>query len=76
MLNFGKFDVQLESITFLGHVICKNSISDDPAKIEVVVKWERLKNMTEIHSYLGLAGYIDDVIDGFSSLASLVTLLT
>lgn len=30
--------------------------SVDPAKIEVVLKWERPKNVTEIRSFLSLAG--------------------
>jgi len=29
----------------------------DPAKIKTVVKWERPQTVTEVRSYLGLAGY-------------------
>lgn len=29
----------------------------DPAKVETVLEWKRLKNVGEIYGFLGLAGY-------------------
>ncbi|XP_059668808.1 uncharacterized protein LOC132313889 [Cornus florida] len=34
-----------------------NGVSVDPSKIEAVLDWERPKNVYEIRSFLGLAGY-------------------
>ena len=47
----------------------------DPRKVEVVLKWERPTNMTEIQSFLGLAGYYRRFIEGFSTIASPLTKL-
>ena len=52
-----KCELWLAQVSFLGHVISKDGISMDPNKVEAVVNWERLKNVTEIHSFLGLASY-------------------
>ncbi|KAL5554707.1 hypothetical protein UlMin_042108 [Ulmus minor] len=45
------------SVQFLGHVISKDGLSVDPAKIEAVSKWAAPTSVTEIRSFLGLAGY-------------------
>jgi hypothetical protein len=44
-------------VTFLRHVISVDGIFVDPRKVEAVLKWERPTNVTEIHSFLDLAGY-------------------
>jgi hypothetical protein len=47
----------LSEVSFLGHVINQHGISVDPKNVATMVKWQRPSNMTEIHSFLGLAGY-------------------
>ena len=37
----------------------------DPKKIEVVVEWKPPRNVTEIRSFLGLAGYYRRFVKGF-----------
>ncbi|XP_021898880.1 uncharacterized protein LOC110815391, partial [Carica papaya] len=61
---------------FLGHIVSRDGISVDPAKIEAVVKWERPKTVTKIRSFLGLAGYYRRFVRGFSSIATPLTKLT
>ena len=46
--KFSKCEFQLNEIVFLGHVISKNSIFVDPKKVEVIINYEQLKNVTEI----------------------------
>jgi hypothetical protein len=60
----------------LGHVISAGGIFVDLKKVEVVLKWERLTNVTEIWSFLGLMGYCRRFIEGFSIIASPLTKLT
>ena len=58
---------------FLGHVISKDGIAVDPSKVDVVLKWESPKSIFEIISFLGLAGYYQRFIEGFSKLALSLT---
>ena len=44
-------------MVLLEHVVFGNGIFVDPRKVKAVVNWECLKNVTEIQSFLGLAGY-------------------
>ncbi|XP_057960665.1 uncharacterized protein LOC131152809 [Malania oleifera] len=71
-----KCEFWLEQVTFLGHVVSKGGISVDPSKIEAVVDWVRPKNVHEIRSFLGLAGYYRRFVEGFSRLSGPLTRLT
>ncbi|GJW93420.1 putative reverse transcriptase domain-containing protein [Tanacetum coccineum] len=44
-------------VQFLGHVINGNGIHVDPSKIKAVKNCKAPRTPTEVHSYLGLAGY-------------------
>ena len=48
----------------------------DPRKVEAVLKWERPTNVTEIQSFLGLAGYYKRFIEEFSTITSPLIKLT
>ncbi|GKE69666.1 putative reverse transcriptase domain-containing protein [Tanacetum coccineum] len=48
----------------------------DPAKIKSVKDWESPKTATEIHQFLGLAGYYRRFIEGFSKIAKPMTKVT
>ena len=74
--KFSKYEFWLEEVVFLGHVINKQGIHVDPKKVEAVVQWERPKNVTEIRSFLGLAGYYRRFVEDFSILAAPLTQLT
>ena len=47
----------------------------DPTKIETVVNWKPPRNVTEVRSFLGLAGYYRRFVRGFSIIASPLTKL-
>ncbi|KAL5541347.1 hypothetical protein UlMin_045674 [Ulmus minor] len=53
--KFSKCEFWLDKVHFLGHVVSKDGVSVDPAKIEAVSKWPAPTNVTEIRSFLGLA---------------------
>lgn len=44
-------------MSFLGHVIFNGGIPVGPSKVDVVLQWEAPNSITEIGSFLGLAGY-------------------
>ncbi|GKE50921.1 putative reverse transcriptase domain-containing protein [Tanacetum coccineum] len=48
----------------------------DPSKIEAVKNWKALRTPTEVHSFLGLAGYYRRFIENFSKIANSLTILT
>ena len=56
----------LREVSFLRHIISKEGIQVDPKKIEVIIEWKLLRNVTEVRSFLGLAGYYRRFVKGFS----------
>ena len=54
----------------------KKGISVDPEKVRAVVEWPRPTNVTEVRSFLGLAGYYRKFVEGFSRIAVPMTRLT
>jgi hypothetical protein len=74
--KLSKCEFWLKRVTFLGHVISAEGVFIDPQKVEAVLKWERPTSVTEIRSFLGLAGYYRRFIEGFSLIATPLTKLT
>ncbi|GJU98207.1 putative reverse transcriptase domain-containing protein [Tanacetum coccineum] len=74
--KFAKCEFWLQEIQFLGHVVNSKGIKVDPAKIEAVMNRQTLKDVGEIRSFLGLAGYYRRFIQDFSKIASSLTRLT
>jgi len=62
-------------VSFLGHIISGSGIAVDPSKVDAVSQWETPKSVTEVRSFLGLAGYYRRFIEGFSKLALPLTQL-
>ena len=73
--KLSKCDFWLKEISFLGHIVSAEGIRVDPVKIEVVVNWKPPRSVTEVRSFLGLAGYYRRFVKGFSIIASLLTKL-
>ena len=65
----------LDQVGFLGHVVSKEGIAVDPEKVSAVTNSEPPKNVGEIRSFLGLAGYYWRFIENFSKIAKPMTKL-
>jgi hypothetical protein len=63
----------MEEVAFLGHVLSAEGVAVDLSKIEAVSKWQSPKSVTEIRSFLGLAGYYRRFIENFSKIAKPMT---
>ena len=48
----------------------------DPQKVEAILNWKPPTSVTEIKSFMGLAGYYRKFVEGFSKIAAPLTRLT
>ena len=74
--KFSKCEFWLESVAFLGHVVSKDDIMVDPAKIEAIRDWASPTSVTEIRIFVGLAVYYRRFVERFSSTTAPLTRLT
>jgi hypothetical protein len=58
----------LEEVSFLSHII-----SVDPSKVKDILSWKTPQNVSDIRSFLGLAGYYRRFIEGFSKISKPMT---
>ena len=73
--KLSKCNFWLKEVSFLGHIVSTDGIRVNPAKIEVVMNWRPPRNVTEVRSFLGLAGYYRRYVQRFSVIASSLTRL-
>ena len=71
--KFCKCEFWLEKVSFLGYFVSKKGVTMDPAKIEAVRNWPKPKNVTEIRSFLGLAGYYRRFVKDFLKITRPMT---
>jgi hypothetical protein len=57
----------------LGHIISKGGISVDPSKVQDVLSWNTPTSVSDIRSFLGLAGYYRRFIEGFTRISKPMT---
>ena len=63
-------------MVFLGHILLENGVAMDPSKVENVLDWKQPQNVSEIRSFLRLAGYYRMFIENFSKISKPMTELT
>jgi hypothetical protein len=68
-----KCEFWLKQVAFLGQVISKGGISVDPSKVPDVLSWKTPTSVSDIQSFLGLAGYYQRFFKGFSKISKPMT---
>ncbi|KAK8694738.1 hypothetical protein V6N13_072283 [Hibiscus sabdariffa] len=67
--KFSKCEFWISKVPFLGHIISANGIMVDPKKVQTILDWRPPRNVGEVQSFLGLAGYYKRFVKGFSAIA-------
>ena len=71
--KLSKCEFWLSEVAFLGHIVSSGGISVDPEKIRAILDWLSPTSVTEIRSFLGLAGYYRKFVEGFSTMPKPMT---
>jgi hypothetical protein len=68
-----KCEFWLKQVAFLGYVISKGGIFIDPSKVQDVLSWKAPTSVSDIQSFLRLAGYYRRFIEGFLKISKPMT---
>ena len=62
-----------EEVEYLGHIVSKDGIQVDPAKVKCIREWPQPQNITQLGGFLSLASFYKRFIKHFSRRAAPLT---
>jgi len=75
-VKLSKCEFNKPELHFLGHVIEKEGVAVDPAKVAVISKWPVPKSLKELQAFLGLVNYFRKFMEHFGLVVAPLTCLT
>jgi hypothetical protein len=73
--KLSKCEFWIDEVLFLGHIINKEGLAVDPKKVADILNWKAPTDARGIKSFIGMAGYYQRFIEGFSKIAKPMTAL-
>src|SRR5436190_8848310 len=69
ILNLDKCKFFKPEIKFLGHIVSKDGIRADPAKIRKVLEWPTPRNIMDVRGFVNFAGFYSRYVDNFAKIS-------
>ena len=66
----------MDSVEYLGHIICPGGLRMDLGKVKIIQDWPEPKKFKDIQSFLGFANFYRHYIDNYSDIVVPLTCLT
>ena len=67
-LNFEKCNFVQQELKFLGHILSKDGLKQDPQKTEAIQKLKRPRNVRELQSFLGFLNFYAKFIERYAAI--------
>lgn len=76
IIRFDKCQFVRRRVTYLGHILERGTVQPSTEKIKAIQKYPEPKDVKQIQSFLGLAGYFRKFVQNFAAVAKPLTDLT